>query len=128
MIVERARALLGARYAAIGVPDERGEAFRHFVVSGMTEEQIASLPHGPRARGLLAVNLLDGRSLRVADAASHPRSEGVPEGHPPVESFLGANHRFLQSAGRTAAANSRPGGAWPGANVPHQRDLAESDE
>lgn len=89
MIVDRARELLGARYAAIGVPDAERKTFQHFLVSGMSEEEIAALPHPPRGRGLLAVNLLEGSSLRVADVPSHPRSEGVPPGHPPVHSFLG---------------------------------------
>jgi signal transduction histidine kinase len=38
---------------------------------------------------LLGAVVQDGRSLRVADVTRHPLFRGLPEGHPPLGSFLG---------------------------------------
>ena len=43
----------------------------------------------PKGLGLLKyLNEIEGL-LRLADIASHPRSVGFPEGHPPMKTFLG---------------------------------------
>ena len=43
----------------------------------------------PKGLGLLKyLNEIEG-PLRLADIASHPRSVGFPEGHPPMKTFLG---------------------------------------
>ena len=41
-LVDDARALVGARYAAIGVPDDEG-GFARFITSGMSDAQIAAI-------------------------------------------------------------------------------------
>ena len=46
-LVDAARELAGARYAAIGVPDGDG-GFGRFITSGMSDELIASLGELPR--------------------------------------------------------------------------------
>ena len=40
-IVDAARQLTGARYAALGIPDDRG-GFAQFITSGMTDEQMTA--------------------------------------------------------------------------------------
>src|SRR5919106_3410941 len=50
-LVDSARELAGARYAAIGVPDGEG-GFARFITSGMSDELIASLGELPRQHGL----------------------------------------------------------------------------
>jgi signal transduction histidine kinase len=88
-ILEEARGVTGARYAAIGVLDaQRGELER-FLTAGVdaaTRRAIGDLPHG---RGVLGVLIEDPRPLRLADVGSHPESYGFPPGHPAMHSFLG---------------------------------------
>lgn len=87
-IVESARELANARYAALGVPDTSGTLAR-FVHSGMGADAVATIPHLPEGRGLLGAILHEGRTIRIPDIGDDPRSVGFPEGHPPMKSFLG---------------------------------------
>ncbi|MFJ1767954.1 GAF domain-containing protein [Amycolatopsis sp. NPDC088138] len=87
-IVESARELLGARYAALGVvgPDGR---LAEFVHAGMDAGTVARLGRLPEGRGLLGAVVADWRPIRLADVVVDPRSSGLPDGHPPMGSFLG---------------------------------------
>ena len=88
-VLESARELAGARYAAIGVLDESRTALARFITMGVDEStrcEIGSLPTG---RGVLGELIRDPRPLRVASVGDHPRSYGFPAGHPPMGSFLG---------------------------------------
>jgi two-component system, NarL family, sensor histidine kinase DevS len=88
-LLEVAQELTGARYAAIGVLDERREALEQFLTKGIDEDThraIGDLPHG---RGVLGVLIRDPRPLRLADVESHPESYGFPLAHPPMHTFLG---------------------------------------
>lgn len=87
-IVESARELANARYAALGVPDSSGMLAR-FVHSGMEADVVATIPHLPEGRGLLGAILQEGRTIRIPDIGDDPRSVGFPAGHPPMKSFLG---------------------------------------
>lgn len=87
-IVDTGRELVGARYAAVGVPDGEG-GFDHFVVSGMTEAQIEAIGPLPRQHGMLGAILHDRRSYRVRDIRRDPRFEGWPKSHPTMRDFLG---------------------------------------
>jgi len=87
-IVRAAKELTHARYAALGVPDGRG-GLATFLTEGMTEEEIASIPHPPVGRGLIGEVYRTGRSIRVPDLTKHPRAAGFPAGHPGMRSFLG---------------------------------------
>lgn len=87
-IVESARELANARFAALGVPDGSGTLAR-FVHSGMQSDVVATIPHLPEGRGLLGAILDEGRTIRIPDIGDDPRSVGFPEGHPPMKSFLG---------------------------------------
>lgn len=92
-IVESARELVGARYAALGVPDSEGLLAR-FVYSGMPAEQAAKIDHLPEGRGLLGAILDEGRTIRIPRIGDDPRSYGFPEHHPRMESFLGVPIRI----------------------------------
>ena len=88
-ILEQAREITGARYAALGVmKQERSELERFLTVGvdGATRRAIGELPHG---RGVLGVLIEDPRPLRLADVGKHPQSYGFPPGHPPMHGFLG---------------------------------------
>ena len=54
-LVDAARELAGARYAAIGVPDGEG-AFERFITSGMSDELVAAMGPLPRKRGSLRMS------------------------------------------------------------------------
>ena len=88
-LVDRARELAGARYAALGVPDGDG-GFARFLVSGMTDELVASMGPLPRTHGLLGAMLETETPFRTADVHRHPRFRGWwPDRHPDMRSFLG---------------------------------------
>jgi signal transduction histidine kinase len=88
-IVHSARELVGARYAALGVPDGEGN-FAHFITSGMSEEEIAAMGPLPRTHGLLGAMLETERSHRTDDIKRDPRFRGWwPREHPQMASFLG---------------------------------------
>jgi signal transduction histidine kinase len=88
-VLQVARELTGARYAALGILDDERRELERFLTSGMdehTREEIGALPRG---RGVLGVLTTDPRPLRLSDVGSHPRSYGFPPAHPPMETFLG---------------------------------------
>jgi signal transduction histidine kinase len=87
-IVDAARELVGAQYAALGVPNHEGylDAFIH---SGMTQEEVAQMPHFPHGLGLLGEIIRGRQPIRIPRITDDPRSVGFPPGHPPMEAFLG---------------------------------------
>lgn len=88
-ILEGARDLTGARYAALGVLDENRLGLERFLTAGIdapTHRAIGALPHG---RGVLGVLIDDPRPLRLADVGEHPHSYGFPGAHPAMHGFLG---------------------------------------
>jgi signal transduction histidine kinase len=87
-VVEQARAVARAKYAALGVFDEDGEVDQ-FITSGITDEERARIGPLPRGRGLLGVLQKDQVTLRLRDLHTHPSSVGFPKDHPPMRSFLG---------------------------------------
>ena len=89
-LVDGARELAGARYAAIGIPDDDGDRFRRFVTSGMSDELIADLGDLPRSHGMLGAMLADPRPYRTGDITRDPRFRGAwPRAHPWMRSFMG---------------------------------------
>ena len=88
-LVHAVRELVGARYAALGTPDEDGTGFDRFITSGMTDEQIEAIGPLPRTHGLLAAMLTDPEPYRTDDIRADPRFEWWPEAHPRMRSFLG---------------------------------------
>ena len=92
LIVDAARDLGGARYAALAVGDWRatGQSNVHrFVYSGMTRDEARAVAHWPRGEGLLGAVIHDQKVIRVDDVAADRRSQGFPAGHPTMTSFLG---------------------------------------
>ncbi len=87
-LVHAVRDLVGARYAAIGVPDGRG-GFRRFITSGMSDELIAEIGPLPRTHGLLGAMLEDTASFRADDIRDDPRFQWWPRAHPEMDTFLG---------------------------------------
>jgi signal transduction histidine kinase len=87
-LVDAARELTDARYAAIGVPDGEG-GFAAFITSGMSDAQLEALGELPRTHGLLGAMLEQPEPYRADDIRSDPRFEGWPEEHPVMRAFMG---------------------------------------
>lgn len=110
VIVRSARSLVGARYAALGVPDE-GDSFAEFVVDGIGTAEWQAIGPLPRRHGMLAVLLNEGKPERLADIRADPRFEGWPSAHPQMSHFLGVPVRdgdrvlgIIFAANKTSAA------------------------
>jgi signal transduction histidine kinase len=89
VIVRSARPLVGARYAALGVPDE-ADSFAEFIVAGMSQAEQQAIGPLPRRHGMLGVLLTEGKPVRLADIRTDPRFEGWwPAAHPQLTHFLG---------------------------------------
>jgi signal transduction histidine kinase len=88
-LVEAARTLAGARYAAIGIPDEESDGFAEFIYTGMTDELVERIGPLPRRHGLLAAMLSEPDPFRTPDIRKDPRFEWWPDAHPRMSSFLG---------------------------------------
>src|SRR5580704_10351285 len=88
VIVRSVRSLAGARYAALGVPDDHG-SFAEFVVDGISERTRRAIGPLPRQHGMLAVMLREGQPLRLPDIRADPRFEGWPSAHPELADILG---------------------------------------
>ncbi|MFN2223952.1 MAG: GAF domain-containing sensor histidine kinase [Chloroflexota bacterium] len=87
-ITDSARRLVGARYAALGVPDAEGRMDK-FVTSGIDAQQAEGISHRPLGTGVLGAIMRESRSIRLPRVDADPRSVGFPPGHPPMGSFLG---------------------------------------
>jgi signal transduction histidine kinase len=88
-LVDSARELADARYAALGLPDGDG-GFGQFLTSGMSDQLIESLGPLPRQHGMLGAMFESSDPYRTADMHQHPRFRGWwPRGHPDMRSFLG---------------------------------------
>ena len=88
-VIEAARELTGARYAALGVLDESRSELERFLTSGIDAAGHRAIGDLPRGRGILGVLISDPQPLRLTDVGRHPASYGFPIDHPPMRSFLG---------------------------------------
>ena len=88
-VLDAARELTGARYAALGVLDESRSSLARFLTRGIDEDDRRAIGTLPTGRGVLGELIRNPRPLRIADVGSHPYSYGFPVDHPPMSSFLG---------------------------------------
>ncbi len=88
-LAEAAQQLVGARYAAIGVPDDDGDGFAQFIHVGMSDELVDAIGPLPRTHGLLGSMLVDPIPYRTDDVRADPRFRWWPAAHPRMRSFLG---------------------------------------
>jgi signal transduction histidine kinase len=88
-LVDSARELAGAKYAALGIPDGEG-AFASFITSGMSDELIEAMGPLPRTHGMLGAMLEAAEPHLTDDITADPRFRGWwPSAHPQMRSFLG---------------------------------------
>jgi signal transduction histidine kinase len=88
-VLESARELTGARYAALGVLGSSRTELERFLTIGIGESERERIGALPRGRGVLGELIQHPTALRLTDISEHPRSYGFPHGHPPMRSFLG---------------------------------------
>jgi signal transduction histidine kinase len=88
-VLQAAREITGAQYAALGVLDDRRAVLEQFLTSGIEEEAHRKIGDLPRGRGLLGELIEHPEPLRLPDVGRHPSSYGFPAGHPVMRSFLG---------------------------------------
>jgi signal transduction histidine kinase len=88
-VVEVAAAVIGARFAAIGVLGPDGRLLESFITHGIDPEQRALIGPPPRGHGILGLVIREGKPIRLPDLTKHPSSHGFPPHHPPMHSFLG---------------------------------------
>jgi signal transduction histidine kinase len=87
-ILTSARRLVGARYAALGVPDGDG-GFAEFLADGVSDEEWAAIGPLPRQHGVLGAMLCDPNPVRMANIRDHPQFRWWPKAHPTLTDFLG---------------------------------------
>ena len=88
-VLEAAREVTGARYAALGVLDEQRRELQRFVTAGVDPGTQRLTGGAPKGRGVLGILIAEPRPLRLRDVGLHPFSYGVPPGHPEMRTFLG---------------------------------------
>ncbi len=97
LVLEAARDLTGAQYAALGVLDEDGRELERFLYVGIDEQTRQAIGPLPRGRGLLGELIRNPEPLRLTRIGDHARSYGFPANHPPMETFLGGPIRIRDS-------------------------------
>ena len=108
-IVDTARELVGAEYAALGVPDGAG-SFAQFLVAGLTPGQQAAIGPLPRQHGFLALMLQEPDAQRLADIRADPRFRWWPAAHPTLAAFLGVPVRSGDDILGAIYVANKPGG------------------
>jgi len=88
-LIEEARSLVGAHYAALGVLNQTRTGLEEFFTVGLDQEQEERIGPRPVGRGVLGMLITDPQPLRISNLADHPGRYGFPPGHPPMTSFLG---------------------------------------
>jgi signal transduction histidine kinase len=88
-VVDAARDVVGARYAALGVLSPDGTSLAQFVTSGLSQSERDRIGALPTGQGLLGLLIRRPEPIRTADIRKHPGRSGFPAHHPPMTSFLG---------------------------------------
>jgi signal transduction histidine kinase len=138
-LLEAARDVTSARYAALGVLDQGGRGLDRFTSLGLDGETRRRIGPLPRGKGVLGVLITDPRPLRLTEVGEHPRSYGFPEGHPPMHTFLGVPVRVRGKVyGNLYLTEKKDGaftqadeeavillGQWAGIAIANARSVAE---
>jgi signal transduction histidine kinase len=111
-VLQTAREITGARYAALGIMNEQRTQLGQFLTSGVGEETKRAIGDLPRGRGVLGELIEKQRPLRLADVGQHPSSYGFPAGHPVMRSFLGVPIRIRGQAWGNLYLTEREGGEF----------------
>ena len=88
-VLETAKELTGARYAALGILDEEKSSLERFLNLGIDETTRRGIGPLPQGKGVLGELIRHPEPLRLGRVGDHPRSYGFPPGHPPMDTFVG---------------------------------------
>jgi PAS domain S-box-containing protein len=94
VLVDQARVILGARYAAVGVGTDEGRPFAPWASSGVAPEVRQAIGRTPRPTGLLGEVARGRLPVRIRDLREHRGFSGFPPQHPSMTSFLGVPIRY----------------------------------
>lgn len=84
-----AREIIGAKYAAINIKDETGQALKHFFVSGLDIETAAHIGDLSQLADVLEQRCAERGPVRRHDLTQDPHTAGFPAHHLVLHSFLG---------------------------------------
>ena len=111
-VLEAARELTGAEYAALGILDEAKSGLNRFLSLGVDDETRRRIGPLPRGHGILGELIRNPKPLRLNRISDHPHSYGFPAEHPPMSTFLGVpvtiRGRFFGNVYLTEKAGSVP--------------------
>jgi signal transduction histidine kinase len=110
-LVNEARSLVGARYAALGVLNATRTAVEEFLTAGLTEEEEAGIGPPPTGRGVLGLLITEPVPLRIANLKDHPDRYGFPPNHPQMTTFLGVPVRVRREVYGNLYLTDKEGGA-----------------
>jgi PAS domain S-box-containing protein len=88
-IVDRAREIAGAEYAALGIVAGPDRPFDPWVFSGLGPGDEARIGRHPRPVGLLGAVPAESRTIRIPELDRDPRFRGFPASHPHMHAFMG---------------------------------------
>jgi signal transduction histidine kinase len=88
-VVDAARAVIEAKYAALGIIKHDTSELERFVTSGMGADVYSRIGAPPVGRGILGLLIKDPKPLRLEDLRAHAKAAGFPEHHMSMKSFLG---------------------------------------
>jgi signal transduction histidine kinase len=88
-VVDSAREVINARYAALGVLNSSGKTLERFLHSAMDPSAFNNIGRWPTGGGTLGIMLEKARTIRLEDLQRHSDFAGFPEGHPQMHSLLG---------------------------------------
>ncbi|WP_448808046.1 sensor histidine kinase [Agromyces bauzanensis] len=108
-IVRAGVELVDAEYGALGVVAPEG-GLEEFIHVGMAPELVTAIGHLPEGHGVLGALIDDPRPIRLRHITDDPRSAGFPDGHPPMDAFLGVPIRVRDEVfGNLYLSNPRAG-------------------
>jgi PAS domain S-box-containing protein len=112
-IVDQAALVAEAEYAALGIGTDPHVPFCPWVFSGMAADMPSKIGRYPRPVGTLGLVAREGLVLRLDDLTRHEAFLGLPEGHPPVHSFLAVPIRYQgENVGNLYLGNKRGAAAF----------------
>ena len=88
VVVDLAREVTNARYAALAITDEH-DSTQGFVTSGLSREELRGLKTPPLGHGPLSSLRADGRPVRFDNVQEAPRAFGFPPHHPEMRALIG---------------------------------------
>ncbi len=88
-IVESAKELAQAQYAALGVANASGDGLVEFMTSGLSHSEERAIGKLPKGLGILGLLIKSSHPISIKKLSDHPSSVGFPPNHPSMDSFLG---------------------------------------